>query len=277
MFLVRWLRTLASLPLLWVGQLLLNFGAAPSAHILQAAWTVGRDPETGRLALNAVARTQSATSALALAEQWLARHPEGVFAGTAGLLALELGRIEDARRLLARGQELSGDPLGTLDWLDFALAEYEGRGPEAAQRLDRRADLPPDLSCAVRVELMFHALMTGRFDDARRRALALLDIADEPRAEAVLWALALRAGDAPALRRHEARMDLPPAHKCYYQFLGSLAVGATVEAERALNALRSYDSALAERAVADARRRESPHVVDDAAVRTGPAAGNHGA
>lgn len=277
MFLVRWFRSLASLPILWIGQLLLNFNAAPAVPVLKAAWAVSGDTETGRLALMAVARLEGTARAYEFAQGWLAERPDGVFAGAAGLLAVELGRIEEAQQLLQRGHELGSDRFGSLDWLEFLIAERTGRNVEVAQRLETRADLPPDLSCAVRIELMFDALMRGRFDEARRRAGALLDIADEPRAEAVLWALALRAGDAAALRAHDARIDLPAAHKCYYQFLGSLAVGARVEAEKALNALRAYDAAFAERAVAEIRRRESAHVLDDAALPAGPAAGNHGA
>lgn len=277
MFLIRWLRSLISLPILWIGQLLLNFNAAPAAPLLKTAWTVSGDTETGRLALMAVSRLESTSKAYALATEWLAQYPNGVFAGTAGLLALELDRLEEAQQLLQRGHELGSDRFGSLEWLEFLIAERTNTGVEVARRLEQRRDLPPDLSCAVRISLMFDALMNGRFDEARQRAEALLDIENDPRAEAVLWALALRAGDAAGIREHDARIDLPAAHKCYYQFLGSLAVGAKVEAEKALNALRNYDAALAERAVAEIRRRESAHVVDDAAVRSGPAGGDHGA
>lgn len=277
MFLIRWLRSLASLPILWIGQLLLNFNAAPAVPLLKTAWAVSGDTETGRLALTAVARLESTSKAYDLALAWLREYPNGVFAGAAGLMAVELGHLDDAQQLLQRGHELGSDRFGTLEWLEFLIAERTNTGVEVAQRLEKRSDLPPDLSCAVRIELMFDALMHGRFDEAQRRAEAMLDIADDPRAEAVLWALALRAGDAAAIKLHDARIDLPPAHKCYYQFLGSLAVGAKVEAEKALNALRNYDAALAERAVAEIRRRESAHVVDDAALPAGPAAGDHGA
>jgi len=278
MFIIRWIRTLLSLPILWLGQLALHFKLPASIALLSAAWTIGGDAEVGRSALMAMRQLKSRDDALAQARAWLQCAPRPHFAAMAGLLSLETGNLDDAKAFLARGRELGDDPMGRLDWLEYAIAGMSGNGLAVARQFDSRRDLPSDLSRAILQDLMFDDLLSGRFDEAKLRAERFLDVDDFSPAEMVLWSLAQRDGDEAAAKRHYARINLPPAPKSYLTFIGWLAVGARAQAEEALAKLRNQDEALAHSAEGILKSRESPHGVGtDAAVSAGPAGGDHGA
>ena len=248
MFIVRWIRALLSLPILWLGQLALYFRQPASIALLTAAWAVGGDAEVGRSALSETRRFKGRDEALAQARAWLERHPRPHFAAMAGLLSLEAGNLDDAKAFLARGRELGDDPMGRLDWLEYAIAGMSGEGIAAARRFETRRDLPGDLSKAVLNDLMFDDLVNGRFDEAKLRAARFLEVDDYAPAEMVLWILARRDGDEAAARKHYARANLPPAQKSYLTFVGYLAIGARAQADEALAKLRGQDEALALRA-----------------------------
>jgi hypothetical protein len=258
MFVVRWVRLLLSLPILWLGLLALYFKQAASIPLLTAAWVVGRDAEVGRSALAATRRFKGRDEGLAQARKWLERSPRPHFAAMAGLLSLEAGRLDDAKAFLARGRELGDEPFGRLDWLEYAIGEVSGSGLEVARRFEARKDLPPDLSRAVLAALMFDDLLACRFDNAKFRAERFLDVDAFAPAEMALWALAERAGDEAEAKRRYARADLPPAQKSYLTFIGCLAVGRREQAEEVLAKLRDQDEALALRAEGVLKSRESP-------------------
>ena len=277
MFIVGWIRSLVSLPILWLGQLALYFKQPASIALLSAAWAVGRDAEVGRTALAATRQFKGRDEALAKARAWLERHPRPHFAAVAGLWSLETDSLDDAKAFLARGRELGDDPMGRLDWLEYLIAGISGNGIAAARQFATRKDLPADLSKAVLQDLMFDALLSGRFDEAKLHAERFLEVAEFPPAEMVLWALAQRDGDEAGAKSHYDRADLPPAQKTYLTFIGRLAIGQQAQAEEALAKLRGQDESLALRAEGLLKSREPSNVADtDAAVSGGPAGGNHG-
>jgi len=278
MFLVRWLRSLASLPILWLGQLALALKQPAGTALLSAAWAVSRDAGVGNAALAATYQMKGREAALAQARAWLERHPRPGFAALAGLLCLDAGALEEARDFLACGRQLGDDATGGLDRLDYRIAGRSGNALEVARQLDARTDLPPDLSKTVCTELMFDDLMNGRFDDAKRRAEHLLEVGEDAASELVLWALATRAGDQVAAEGHYGRAHLPPAQKSFYAFLGYAAIGSSAAAQEVLAELRGQDQALALQAEGIVKTRESLYVAgNDAAVRAGAAGGDHGA
>jgi len=280
MFIVRWVRTLLSLPILWLGQLALNFNTPASIGLLSAAWAVGRDAEVGRSALAAIQRLRGRDTALAQARHWLERHPRPHFAAFAGLMALEGGDAEGAKAFLARGRELDDDPMGGLDWLEYLIAHRSEQSvlSEVARRFEMRKDLPPDLTKTVLTELMFDDLMNGRLEGAKLRAERLVEVAEDPPSEMVLWAVATHADDSSRAERHLGRADMPPAQKSYYQFMGYLAIGRSAEAREVLTQLRDQDEALAHRAEGILKAKEAANVSgNDAPVPSGPAGGDHGA
>jgi hypothetical protein len=278
MFIVEWIRALLSLPILWLGQLALRFKQPASIALLDAAWAVGRDAEVGHTALAAIRQFKGRDEALAKARAWLEKHPRPHFAALAGLLSIESNKLDDAKAFLALGRELGDDPMGRLDWLEYAIAETSGNGIAAARQFEARKDLPPNLSKAVLQTLMCDDLLSGRFDEAKLRADRFLDVDDFAPAEMVLWALALRDGDEAAAQRHCDRIDMPPGPKSYLLFIGYLAIGRRTQAEEALAKLRAQDESLAHSAEGILKSRESPHdAARDAAVSAGPAGGDHGA
>lgn len=247
---VRSVRKLVSLPVEWLAQGALMLNLPASVSLLSAAWRVGADEEVGRAALMAMMRFRGRAAARAEAERWLREAPAPVFAGFAGLLAMEDNDVPAAQAFLARGRELGDDPLGGLDWLDYAVAMASGGGAAVNERLDLRSDLPPDLARVVRTERMIGALVHREFDRARQGADRLLEVADDPTAEVVLWALARKDGASARAEAHLARATLPTAPRLYYQFLGCWAIGDSAETARLLEELRREDEALATKAVA---------------------------
>jgi len=262
MIIVRWLRVLLSLPIQWLGLLALYFDLPADVLILRAAWAVGRDTEAARLALAAIHRRQGREAALLQAAVWLEEHPLPFLGAFAGGLALERGDLVAAWDYLARGRAAGDDPMGGLDLLEFAIAtaEPDADASEVARRFVTRSDLPPALRRAVEVELMLDDLLSRRFDEATRRADFLLDVAEDPVSEMVLWAAALHAGDAAAAKGHYECAEMPPAQKSYYAFLGHLALGAAAEAQADLERLRAHDEKAALAAEALQRRREGAGV-----------------
>ena len=78
MFIIRWIRALLSLPILWLGQLTLYFKLPASIALLSAAWTIGGDAEVGRSALMAMRQLKSRDDALAQARPLLEPLSRGI-------------------------------------------------------------------------------------------------------------------------------------------------------------------------------------------------------
>ena len=64
MFLIRWIRTLLSLPVLWLGQLTGMFKLPVAAPLLGLAWAIGRSGEVARMALVSIYTRQNREFAL---------------------------------------------------------------------------------------------------------------------------------------------------------------------------------------------------------------------
>jgi hypothetical protein len=251
MLFVRWMLRLVSLPLAWVGLAAAALKAPLCVPLLKAAWIMSGSGETGRAALSAVRQHRGLEAARGQAAVWLARRPRPEIAAAAGLFAAEAGDLDDARRLLARGRESGTDRTGMLDLLEFTIVLRSGESAPAvdlARRFELRRDLPPLLSQAARTELLWDAMLNGRFEEAERRAASLLAVNDVAEAELALWALALRRGDAAAAARHLATTHVvPAAQSVYWQVLGLAAIGRTAEALAGLEQMRDLDATRAGR------------------------------
>ena len=248
---IRLLRRLLSLPLLWLGRLTGLLRLPVTVGLLKAAWTVGRDGQVGRLALVRMGEHMGRPAARAQAARWLARWPCPEIAAWAGLVALEDGDTEAAAACLSRGREIGDDPGGMLELLELMLA-YRRDDAEAlrelAASLERRRDLSPVVRKLVLEELMWQAMLDHRLEEAGRRARFLLEVEDNPAAHMVLWALAKKAGRVHESARHLAATEgLSGPGRLYYRCLANLAIGETEEAGRDLAELRQRDQAMAGR------------------------------
>jgi hypothetical protein len=248
-----------SLPPLWLGQLACILKMPAGVPLLRAAWRLGGSGAVAGAALAAILQRRGPAAAQAQAARWLQQRPRPEIASFAGMLAVDAGDLETARDLLARGRQLGDDRTGALDLLEYFIAARTGQGAqvlELARRFQDRRDLPSLLSKAVLSVLMWDALEHGRGEEARRRALHLLEVDLVPEAEMVLWALHLRDGDHAQAEVHLERSGLPPPQRSYYQFLGSLAVGRTDHARQFLLQLRDLDGFLAGKAEAALKSKE---------------------
>ncbi|MGA2033434.1 MAG: hypothetical protein ABSG68_14360 [Thermoguttaceae bacterium] len=251
MLFLRWIGWLISLPLLWAGQLAAMLQQPLSLSLFQAAWFLGGDP---RVAVSILAQTQrqGAAAALELADRWLVHRPLSQIAAFAGLLALQAGDVDRARRYLQQAQALDPDPDGRTELLALAMAECSGDS-EATLKIARDWEDRNDLSAEVRLmvcnELLWDAMFHERLEEVERRAEHLWSISDNPLAAAAFWALAKRRGEEhSAARRYWSRIKLPPPQAAFYRILGSIAVGTPAEARLLLPKLRELDAHLAVRA-----------------------------
>jgi len=251
MFLIRWTTMLLSLPLVWAGRLCAALQMPIGTALLKAAWLVNGDGETARLALSHVRRAEGLASAREHARRWLARRPRPEVAAYAGLFALEAGDRPAARELLDAGRQLGDDPAGMFELLELMLAAHEDNPlavRDAAARLVERRDLAPVVSRMVHSELLWDAMLAGRFDEARGRAAHLLAVADDGPAEVALWALA-RHGRDPSAHAHLQRASrMAPDQRVYYMLLGALSIGQVDEAREMLPTLRERNAGLARNA-----------------------------
>jgi len=243
MFLIRWIRTLVSLPFKWAGQLAGILNTPLSAGLLRAAWRISEDGDTGRLALAAVGRYGSPEEMIATGLAWLGDCPRVEIAAFTGLTAMQTGDEATARAMFQRCGELGPDRLGFTELLEFTLAkrfDAFGAAVECARRLELRDDLSGAVSKMIGEELLWDAMLHGRLDEARRRAERTLAIEDDPSANIALAAL---SGYDPGGSK------LPPATETYYRFLAAVSIGAAAEAEELIQRLDHLDTPLARHAV----------------------------
>jgi hypothetical protein len=250
MFLIRWIRELSSIPFLWAGRLATMLKRPADAPLFAAAWHISHNGRTGVMALGAVYRRQGVQIATALAESWTRRCPRPETAAFAGLLAIDAKDRDLAKSYLEQGRQLGDDKAGMLDTLEFSVAGLtKGAEPvtQLAQRLEARSDLPPRLSKKVLAELLWDDMFGGRWESAVARAHHMLAVADSPEAQAALWALALKSGDALSARDHLAQVKLPTLQRAGFICLGRAAIGDREEAKKVLEEIRQTEPAMAQR------------------------------
>lgn len=248
----RALRKLASLPFLWAGQLAGVFHLPVSVPLLDLAWAISRDGNFGRTALMGLYRQEGPEAAQAQAAAWMDQHPRPEIASWAGMLAAGAGDLDQARSYLARGREIGDDPAGMFELLELTIAfhrdDYQ-RLRQLTASLGARRDLAPSVRKLVLEQGLWQAMLDRQFDQARARAQYLLEVEDNQPADMALLALARRDRDPALIRRClERTAALPARDKLYFQFLGSLAIGAADDARRSLAELRELDPAMARRA-----------------------------
>jgi hypothetical protein len=244
MFLIRWLRRIASLPFEWLGYVAMVLRPSLAAPLFVIAWTVSRAGSVGQQALRAVREHSGAAAALAIGSLWMATHPRPQIGGLTGMLALECNDVAAARDLLERARQTGDDPGGTHEALELLIAaratDDEMSAASVARRLEVRRDLSQFLSGVVQGELMLHDLVAGRWEKAERRARHSLDVETKPAACYTLWAVALRRGDFPEAQRMLVRVrSAPVAEQRFFQAVACLALGDLATAQQALEFLRS--------------------------------------
>ena len=251
MFLARSIATLLSFPLVWAGRLLALLQMPWSAPLLRAAWSIGRDGEGALAALSAVQRHLGPEAARAQALEWLVCRPQTEIAAWAGLMALQAGDLPSAKMFLSHGQQLGPDRGGLIELLEYYVTS-QGGDREATAELARRFELRKDLALPVsrraRVDLLWSALLRGRWEEAQGRARFLWGIDSDPTVAAALWALAQRNGDDRQAQKYLAAIQMPEAEKLYFIALGRGAVGLREDARMTVLLLRKLDAGLADRA-----------------------------
>ncbi len=251
MLVIRWTRTLVSLPFVWAGRLAAALRMPMGIPFLKAAWSIGGDGDVALSALGFIRQLTGVEAARAQAAEWMAQRPRPEIAAFAGLLALQAGELDAARGFLTQGQAVGQDRGGLLESLEAGIVDCSGdpaAALELARRLESRRDLGPAVSLAVQNQLLWDAMFRGRFEEAQERADRLWQIDKNPLAATALWALALRGGDESRARRYLKQITLPEAQQLYFRILGCVAIGAADEARHALARLTAVDSSLAERA-----------------------------
>ncbi len=251
MFLVRWIRTLLSLPALWAGQAAAMLHSPSAITLLSAAWRISGSGEIARQAIWQVQRHHGAAAALARAAVWMESNARPEIAAAAGILAMEDRDVAQAAGWLEQGRRLGDDPAGMLETLEFLIAlagEDKNAAVETARRFEQRRDLPPIVSRMILSELLWYDMLVGRFEQAQARAKHLLAVEKNLHAAAVLWALDTLAGRTAQAETHLAEAgDGPPAHRLYCQGLALSAVGLVDRAREILGELRRQDENAAAR------------------------------
>lgn len=251
MFLVRPIATLLSFPLIWAGRLLALLQMPWSVPLLKAAWSIGRDGEVALAALRSIQQHLGPEAARAQALEWLVWRPQTEIAAWAGLMALQAGHVPAAKMFLSQGQQLGPDRGGLIELLEYYVTSQSGdreATAELARRFELRKDLALPVSRRARVDLLWNALLRGRWDEAQRRAKFLWSIDSDPTVAAALWALAQRNGDNRQAQKYLAAIQMPEAEKLYFIALGRGAVGLRDEARMTVLLLRNLDAGLADRA-----------------------------
>jgi len=253
MFLLRFIRMLLSLPFLWGGQLAGIFQMPVSIPLLRAAWWISADGQVGFKALTAITRHGGPPEAIGCAMAWMEKYPRVELAAYAGLLAAGEGLADISRDMLGLCGQFARDTLGLTELLEFTVAQrFEpfGASIDCARRLENRNDLSPTVSVRIHTELLWHAMLARRLDEARRRAEHMLCVGEAPVANVVLAALARHRGDERGAFDHmNQAAKLPPAELHYYCFLAANATGADEEAREHLASLRDLNVTLAEYAI----------------------------
>jgi hypothetical protein len=251
MFLVHWIATLLSLPLVWAGRLTALLQMRLSVRLLNAAWQLGGDGEVAMSALRGVQKFLGDGAARAQALEWMIWRPRTEIAAWAGLMALHAGDLPTAKMFLSQGQQRVPDRGGMIELLEYYLVVQGGdRSAIAglASRFELRRDLAGPVSRLARVQLLWSAMLHGRWEEARLRAEFLWSIDSDPAVAAALWALAQRDGDEPLAQKYQGCIHMPEAQKLYFIALGRTAIGLREEAQMTVLLLEKLDPALADRA-----------------------------
>ena len=255
------LRNLAAGPF-WLAATLAGLVSPPLAVTLyKHAWRVSRNSSAGMLALAKLRQSGDESSALLEARRMLEHRPSPDIAAFAGLMELDAGLIAEADANCRLAQRLGGDADGLTELLEFRIVAQDGanatRTWELARRLEQRRDVSPTVSRLAIQEMMWSCLMAGEFDEARRRAALLLEVANDPLAEIVAGVLADRDGKRYLAKKHFARTaSLPAKQRLYYRWLASHAVGDP-DADALLSELRQVDASLADQAARLKAAREA--------------------
>ena len=237
MFLVRWIRLLLSLPVLWLGRLGVMFDVRGGVELIKAAYAIGQDPATAILALSYVRKYQGDEGLLAQARAWCDRRVRPEIAGLAGAVEiLGPGRVEQAREwqamAISTGED---DPYGNVDFLRLMVATDKDEALRVAEEVIAGGKCNPLTTQTALTWLAYEALAGGRWGEARQRAEHLLAVSKYPPAIIVLWALASRSGEekrAQALLRKIETVPWPQRLQPWVE--ANRAIGRAEEADRAL-------------------------------------------
>jgi hypothetical protein len=250
MFLIRWTKTIVSLPLVWAGRLAGLLQMPWGTPLLKMAWAVGGDGEVALSALRGIQSRIGPESARAQALEWMVWRPQPEIAAWAGLTALGAGDLPAARMFLSQGQHLGPDRGGLIELLEYLIAS-ESEDPGAMTELTGRLELRKDLSAAVsrllQVRLLWNAVFQRRWEDAQQRASRLWSIESEPAVAVALWALAQRNGNAAQARHYLEGVQMPEPQMLYFMAVGYMAIGRREEAQKTVSSLQTLDAALAQR------------------------------
>lgn len=249
MFLVRFMRRLLALPFSVAAGVSAFLSPAVAYRFYKLVWWIGGDDHPGHLALARLAQSAGPAVARDVGREMLRRRPSPEIACFIGLLEIGCGDVDEARTCLAVARQMGGDRQGLTEVLAYHAevgcaddAEQAGRLIEA---LSLRDDLSPAASKLVLEGMMWRTLAAGDLDRARRRAMHLLAVSDNPQAQIVMGALHQRDGrHDKAAKCFASSTPLPTTQRLYFRCMASAAAGSGDELAEALAALKAEDAEL---------------------------------
>ena len=245
MFLIRFILNLVSAPL-WLVATAAGLVSPPLAARTHALiWQISGNERAGAFALARYLHSGGIEIARTEADKMLRRRPTPVIAAMMGMVEFGAGDLDAAERYLVIAQEAGADVDGQTETLEYMLAVSKAGGrrgmTEINERMEQRRDLSPMLRKMVLESQMLTALLDGAYDSARRRAEHLLEVADHPTAEIILWAIHLRAGETARAEAHLARSEaMAPVERLHSQYMAARAIGRNDEAANILESLQAY-------------------------------------
>jgi len=240
MFLIRWFRSVVSLPLRVLGWPLYYVYRPMGRELLMAVWPVTRSPASGVFALLQIVSTQGRVAAIQRGLDWAQRWPSSGLWSVVGLLAIDENQLDLARQCLQQAQLFPPDPEGRVDMLDYFLeTRATPRGEflpgEVLRRFTQRRDLSPTLGRLIEMNCLWQAVLQRDLSQARQRAEKILQIENMPSAHMAMGLVHAVNGESGASTRHFNQAIFPgdngPQQRLYYEVIVQTILGH-VEAVR---------------------------------------------
>jgi len=249
MFLVKTLRNLMALPFGLLGKALDLLKLSPAVSLLELAYIISRNGETGRSAVATHAKYQGAKEACLRGQALARRFPSAELAATVGIFANDSGDECLSKEMLDLARSLDpalhNDMTLLLDTLMVIRDDSQATVARLIQ-LDARDDLSPVVSKLIEPMLIGKEFAAGQPDIAAQRARRVLAIEDSDLAEMALDAHCEIVGDAPAARYHSSRSKLPESSKLNLRICAMKGVKQFAQAQQVIEQLREIDPAMAD-------------------------------
>lgn len=249
MFLIGLLRNLLALPFALLGKALAMLKLSPAVRLLELAYIISRNGETGRFAVATHVKYQGVREACLRGQALARRFPSAELAATVGIFASENGDQALFKEMLDLAKSLDpaldNDMTLLLDTLMVIRDDSQATVVRLTQ-LDSRDDLSPIISKLISPVLIATEFTTGQAGRARQRALRMLAIENSEFAEMALAAHAEIAGDAAATQYYSSRSKLSESSKLNLRICAMKGIKQFAQAQQVIEQLREIDPAMAD-------------------------------